>query len=66
MTGSAAAHDTHGDHTISASIVALMLVAMFTALFAVMSTKVVDGPVVVIAVLLAGWSLVALWVLDRH
>ena len=65
MTGSADAHDTHGDHPISASIAAIVVALLFTALFTASTTALVDGPAVVVAVLLVTWSLVALWVLDR-
>jgi hypothetical protein len=67
MTGSTDAHDVHdahGDHPVSASIVGLLLVAVFVALFAVMD-KSFSSMVAVVAVLLAGWTLVSIWALDR-
>jgi heme/copper-type cytochrome/quinol oxidase subunit 4 len=68
MTGSTdahEAHDTHGDHPVSSSIVGLILVAVFTALFAVMTTKSFDAMVATVAVLLSGWTLFTIWALDR-
>jgi ABC-type uncharacterized transport system permease subunit len=68
MTGSTDAHDVHdehADHPVSASIVGLLLVAMFTALFAVLTTKTFDPMVATIAVLLTGWTLYTIWVHDR-
>jgi hypothetical protein len=64
MTGSTDTHDAHGDHPVSASIVGLLLVAVFVALFAAMSTKTFDAMVAIVAVLLAGWTLVSIWALD--
>jgi hypothetical protein len=66
MTGSDAAHahDSHGDHKIAATFVLLVLVAIFAELFSLMSTKAIDGPVLMIAALLTGWGLVEIWVLD--
>ena len=67
MTGSDAAHDhdTHADHPLSGTLVLLVLVAVFSAIFAAMTTKKVDGPVIIIAVLLTVWGLVQIWVLDK-
>ena len=67
MTGSDAAHDhdSHADHPISATLVLFVLVAIFAAIFAAMSTKKIDGPVLIIAGLLAAWGLVEIWVLDK-
>lgn len=67
MTGSTDAHDSHdahGDHPVSASIVGLLLAAVFVALFAVMD-KSFSAMVAVVAVLLGGWTLVSIWALDR-
>ena len=68
MTGSDAAlsHDAHGDHPIPATLVLLILVAVFSAIFSAMSTKMIDGPVLVIAGLLTVWGLVQIWVLDKE
>jgi len=66
MTGSDAHdHDSHADHPLSATLVLLVLVAVFAAIFAAMSTKKIDGPVIIIAALMAGWGLVQIWVLDE-
>ena len=67
MTGSDAAHDhdSHGDHPIPATLVLLILVAVFSAIFAVMTTKKIDGPVLIIAGLLTVWGQVQIWVLDK-
>ncbi len=67
MTGPDASHDhdTHADHPLSGTLVLLVLVAVFSAIFAAMSTKKIDVPVLVIAALLAGWGLVQIWVLDK-
>ena len=68
MTGSTDAHDSHdahGDHPVSSSIVGLILVAIFTALFAVMSTKTFDSMVATVAILLTAWTLFTIWALDR-
>jgi hypothetical protein len=67
MTGLDAAHDhdTHADHPLSGTLVLLVLVAVFSAVFAAMSTKKIDVPVLVIAALMAGWGLVQIWVLDK-
>ena len=67
MTGSVAAHDhdSHKDHPIPATLVLLILVAVFSAIFSVMTTKKIDGPVLIIAGLLTVWGLVQIWVLDK-
>jgi hypothetical protein len=67
MTGADAAHDhdAHADHPLAATVVLILLVAVFAAIFAAMTTKQVDAPVLVIAALLAGWGLVQIWVLDK-
>lgn len=66
MTGSDAhAHATHADHPIAATIVLLGLVAVFSAIFAAMTTKTFDAPVMIVTTLLAVWGLVQIWVLDR-
>ena len=67
MTGSDAAHDhdAHADHPLSATVVLIALVAVFSAIFAAMTTKKLDSPVIIIAVLLTVWGLVQIWVLDK-
>jgi len=67
MTGddAAHAHDTHADHPLAATLVMLVIVAMFSAIFAAMSTKKIDGPVLIIAALLAVYGLIQIWVLDN-
>lgn len=64
MTGSDASHLSHPVHPVTASIVALVIVAMFTAVFAAMTTKALDGPVILVAVIMAGWGLTSIWALD--
>ena len=68
MTGSDAAHDhdAHADHPVPATLVLLALVAVFSAIFAAMSSKKIDGPVLMIAGLLTLWGLVQIWVLDKE
>jgi hypothetical protein len=67
MTGPDAAHDhdAHANHPLSATVVLFVLVAVFAAVFAAMSTKKLDVPVVIITALMAGWGLVQIWVLDK-
>jgi uncharacterized membrane protein len=68
MTGSATAHDehdTHADHAIAATIVMLVIVGMFTWIFAQLDGGAFSTPVYVIGAMLAAWGLVSLWVLDR-
>jgi hypothetical protein len=67
MTGADAAHahDSHADHPISATLVLLALVAVFSAIFAAMTTKTFDTPVMIVATLLTVWGLVQIWVLDQ-
>ena len=67
MTGPDAAHDhdSHAAHPLPATLVLIVLVAIFSAIFAAMSTKKIDGPVLIIAALLVGWGLVQIWVLDK-
>lgn len=59
------AHDAHADHPISATLVLLALVAVFSAIFAAMTTKTFDTPVMIVTTLLAVWGLVQIWVLDQ-
>ena len=68
MTGADAAHapHPHADHPISATIVLLALVAVFSDIFAAMTTKAFDAPVMIVATLLAAWGLVQIWVLDTE
>jgi hypothetical protein len=67
MTGPDAAHDhdSHADHPLSGTFVLLVLVAIFAAIFSAMSSKKIDAPVIIVAVLMAGWGLVQIWVLDK-
>jgi VIT1/CCC1 family predicted Fe2+/Mn2+ transporter len=58
-------HDSHGEHPLPATLVLLILVAVFAAIFAAMSTKKIDTPVLIVAALMAGWGLVQIWVLDK-
>lgn len=68
MTGPDAAahdHDSHADHPLAATLVMIVLVAVFAAIFAAMTTKSFDAPVMIVTALLAGWGLVQIWVLDH-
>lgn len=68
MTGASDAHDAHdehGDHPVSATLVGLIIVAIFAAIFAAMTTKSFSGLVVVVTVIMAGWLLTNIWALDR-
>ena len=65
MTDPHDSHESHADHPVSASIIGLILVAVFVALFAAMTTKSFDAMVATAAVLLTGWTLFSLWALDR-
>jgi uncharacterized membrane protein len=68
MTGASDAHDAHdehGDHPVSATIVGLIIVAIFAAIFALMTTKSFDATVAAVTVIMAGWVLTSLWALDR-
>lgn len=67
MTGPDAAHDhdAHADHPLAGTLVLLVLVAIFAAIFAAMTTKKIDAPVLIVTALMAGWGLVQIWVLDK-
>ena len=68
MTGSDTApssHDTHPVHPISATIVLLAFVALFSALFAKMASASFDASIAIVAGLFAVFGLLWIWVLDR-
>jgi hypothetical protein len=65
MTDSHDAHEVHADHPVSASVVGLILVAVFVGLFALLNDSTFDAMVAVVAILLTGWTLFVLWALDR-
>ena len=68
MTGPDTAHDTHDDHAvhpISATILLLVIVAVFSAAFALMNGGTFGAVNAVIAGLMALFGLLWIWVLDR-
>jgi hypothetical protein len=64
MAGSSDSHDTHTAQPVAATIVLLAFVALFSAVFAKMADVSFGAPVAVIAVLLAVFGLLWIWVLD--
>jgi Ca2+/H+ antiporter len=64
MTGSDAAHDSHATHPISATIVLLLFVALFCALFAKMASVSFDASIATVAALFTVFGLLWIWVLD--
>jgi hypothetical protein len=60
------AHATHRDSPVVATIVALLLVAAFAYGFALLNGGEITSTVYLVAVLIGGWSLFAIWVLDRR
>ena len=67
MTGPDAAHEqhAHADHPVPATIVALVIVAIFTGIFALTQAGVITTAVAVATVIMVAWGLVAIWALDR-
>jgi hypothetical protein len=60
------AHDSHGSAPVAATIVALVVVAIFTAAFSKLhGSDAPTGALVVIAALMTVFSLLWIWVLDR-
>ena len=65
MTGSTDSHESHADHPVSASVVGLALVAVFSALFAAMNAAGFDAMAATVAILLVAWTMFTIWALDR-
>jgi drug/metabolite transporter superfamily protein YnfA len=65
MTGTDTAHSSHDAHPISATIVLLLFVALFSALFAKMASVSFDVSIAIVAGLFAVFGLLWIWVLDR-
>jgi hypothetical protein len=60
------AHEVHRESPVIATIVALLLVAAFSYGFALLNGGEITSFIYVIAALITGWSLYAIWVLDRR
>jgi hypothetical protein len=60
------AHEAHRDSPVIATIVALLLVAAFSYGFGLLDGAGITTTIYVIAALIGGWSLFAIWVLDRR
>ncbi|MGD9957322.1 MAG: hypothetical protein AB7O74_03890 [Candidatus Nanopelagicales bacterium] len=58
-------HHAHSDHPVAASIVGLVIVMIFGQAFALLNKGTWETGVIVAAVILAVWTLVTLWVIDR-
>ena len=68
MSGAENSHDEHHAHKdspIAASIVGLVIVMIFGQAFAVLNSGTWETAVVIAAVVLAAWTLVTIWVVDR-
>ncbi|MBI1376350.1 MAG: hypothetical protein GC157_02540 [Frankiales bacterium] len=64
MTGPHADHDAHTSHSVTATVVALLIVALFSAVFAAMAQVSFGVHIAAIFVILAFFSLMWIWVLD--
>lgn len=58
-------HDSHADHPLTATLVMLVVVGVFTAIFGTMN-KAYDAPVVLAAALMTLYGLLQIWVLDKE
>lgn len=58
------AHDSHAAHPLAATLVMLVIVAIFSAIFTAM-TKSFDVPVMVFAALATVYGLLQIWVIDK-
>ena len=61
-------HDTHAahrDYPVVATIVALLLTAAFSYGFAALNGGEITSFIYLVAALIGGWSLYAIWVVDR-
>lgn len=68
MSGAENTHDEHHAHKdspIAASIVGLVIVMIFGQAFAMLNSGTWETAVIIAAVVLAVWTLVTIWVLDR-
>ncbi|MFC6236262.1 hypothetical protein [Longivirga aurantiaca] len=68
MSGAESTHDEHHAHKdspVAASIVGLVIVMIFGQAFAVLNSGTWETGVIIAAVVLAAWTLVTIWVLDR-
>ena len=68
MSGAEQTHDEHHAHKdspIAASIVGLVIVMIFGQAFAVLNSGTWETAVIIAAVVLAVWTLMTIWVLDR-
>ena len=68
MSGAENSHDehhAHDDSPVAASIVGLVIVMIFGQAFAVLNSGTWETGVIIAAVILAAWTLVAIWVVDR-
>jgi hypothetical protein len=65
MTGSDTAHDAHADHSVAASLVLLVLVGIFSYAFMKLADLSFNASVGLVAVVMALWGLVSIWVIFR-
>ena len=59
-------HHAHQDSPVAASIVGLILVLIFGQAFALLNKGTWETGVIIAAVVLAAWTLVTIWVIDRR
>ena len=68
MSGAETTHDEHHAHRdspVAATLVGLIIAMIFGQAFAVLNSGTWEAGVVIAAVVLAVWTLVAIWVIDR-
>ncbi len=68
MSGAEHTHDEHHAHKdspVAASIVGLIIVMIFGQAFALLNSGTWETAVIIAAVILAVWTLVTIWVVDR-
>jgi hypothetical protein len=68
MSGAESTHDEHHAHKdspIAATIVGLIIVMIFGQAFALLNSGTWETAVIIAAVILAVWTLVTIWVVDR-
>jgi protein-S-isoprenylcysteine O-methyltransferase Ste14 len=68
MTGSDSAHDSHAEHAVhplTATVISVLLTAMFALVFSKLDSTAPSAAVYTVAVLLGVFSLLWIWVLDR-
>jgi uncharacterized membrane protein YjjP (DUF1212 family) len=69
MSGADPTHDEHHAHKdspVAASVVGLILVLVFGQAFALLNKGTWETAVIIAVVLLAAWTLVTIWVVDRR